>query len=68
MKLKRFLTAPLLLYCRVESVSDAHPKQHAVTEFLAARKESVGNIHKDLCGIYGSDVVNTSTSGCWAEK
>jgi len=40
------------------SVSDTHYKQRAVIEFLVAEKESMGNIHKRLCAVYGSCAVN----------
>ena len=33
-------------------------KQRAVFEFLVAEKEIVGNIHKWLCAVYGSSVIN----------
>jgi len=32
-------------------------------EFLVAEKESVGNIHKRLCAVYGSCAVDRSTAG-----
>jgi len=38
------------------SVCDSRYKQRAVIEFLVAEKESVGNIHKRLCAVYGSYV------------
>jgi hypothetical protein len=34
-----------------------------VIEFLVAEKESVRNIHKHLCNVYGNVVVNRSTAG-----
>jgi hypothetical protein len=37
--------------------------KHAVIEFLVAEKESVTNTHTHLCNIYGSAVVNRSTTG-----
>ena len=36
------------------SVSDIRHKQRAVIEFLMAEKETVGNIHKRLCKVYGT--------------
>jgi len=44
-------------------VSDTRYKQRAVIEFLVAEKESVGNIHKWLCAVYGSCAVDRSTVG-----
>jgi len=49
-------------------VSDTHYKQQPVIEFLVAEKESVGNIHKQLCGVYGSCAVDRSTVGCWVQR
>jgi len=49
-------------------VSDTHYKQQAVIEFLVAEKESVGNIHKQLCAVYGSCAVNRSTVGRWFQR
>ena len=46
-------------------VSDTRYKQQAVTEFLLAEKGSVGNIHKQLCAVYGSCAVDRSTVGRW---
>ena len=43
------------------SVSDTRYKQRAVIEFLVAEKESVENIHKRLCAVYGSCAVDRST-------
>jgi len=37
----------------MESVSDTRYKQRAVIEFLVTEKESVENIHKRLCAVYG---------------
>jgi len=48
-------------------VSDTRYKQRAVIEFLVAEKESVGNIHKQLCAVYGSSAVNRSTAGRWVQ-
>jgi transposase len=50
------------------SVSDTRYKQRAVIEFLVAEKESVENIHKWLCAVYGSYVVNRSTIGHWVQR
>ena len=50
------------------SVSDTHYKQRAVIEFLVAEKESVGNIQKWLCAVYGSCAVNRSTTGRWVRR
>ena len=50
------------------SVSDTHYKQRAVIEFLVAEKESVGNIHKWFCFVYGSCAVDRSTIGCWFQR
>ena len=50
------------------SVSDTCYKQQAVIEFLVAEKESMGNIHKWLCAVYGSCAVNTSSVGCWIQR
>jgi hypothetical protein len=49
------------------SVSDKRHKQQAVIEFLVAEKESVGNIHKGLCAVYGSCAVDRSTVGRWVQ-
>jgi len=48
-------------------VSDTCYKQQAVIEFLVADKESVRNIHKRLCAVYGSCAVDRSTVGCWVQ-
>jgi len=50
------------------SVSDTCYKQRAVIEFLVAEKESVGNIHKQLCAVYGSCALNRSTVGHWVQR
>jgi transposase len=50
------------------SVSDTRYKQRAVVEFLVAEKESVGNIHKRLCAVYGSCAVDRSTIGRWVQR
>jgi hypothetical protein len=49
------------------SVPDTRYKQRAVVEFLVAEKESVGNIHKRLCAVYGSCAVDRSTVGRWVQ-
>ena len=49
------------------SVSDTRYKQRAVIEFLVAEKESVENIHKRLCAVYGSCAVDSSTVGRWVQ-
>jgi hypothetical protein len=49
-------------------VSDTRYKQRAVTEFLVAEKDIVGNIHKRLCAVYGSCAVDRSTVGCWVQR
>jgi transposase len=45
-----------------------HYKQRAVIEFLVAGKESVGNIHKRLCPVYGRCAVDRSTVGRWVQR
>ena len=50
------------------SVSDTRYKQRAVIEFLVAEKESVENIHKRLCAVYGSCAVDRSTVGRWVQR
>ena len=47
--------------------SDTCYKQQAKSEFLVAEKESVGNIHKQLCVVYGSSAVERSTVVCWVQ-
>jgi len=49
-------------------VSDTHYKHRAVIEFLVAEKESVGNIHRLLCAVYGSCAVDWSTVGPWVQR
>jgi hypothetical protein len=39
-----------------------------VTEFLVAKKESVRNIHKHLCNVYGSAGVDRSTVDHWVKR
>ena len=48
-------------------VSDTFYKR-AVIEFLVVGKESVENIHKRLCAVYGSCAVDRSTVGCWVQR
>jgi hypothetical protein len=50
------------------SVVDSRFKQRAVIEFLVHEKESVVNIHKCLCAVYGSCAVDRSTVGRWAKR
>jgi len=52
----------------MKSISDVWWKQHAVIEFLVAKKESVRNFHKRLCDFYGSAEVEESTVNCWANR
>jgi transposase len=50
------------------SVCDTCYKQRAVIEFIVAEKESVGDIHKQLCAVYGSCAVDRSTIGRWVQR
>jgi hypothetical protein len=50
------------------SVEDSSFKQLSVIEFLVHENESVVNIHKRLCAVYGSCAVDRSTVGWWAKK
>jgi hypothetical protein len=50
------------------SVADSHFKQRAVIEFLVHENESVVNIHKRLCAVYGGCAVDGSTVGRWAKR
>jgi imidazole glycerol phosphate synthase subunit HisF len=50
------------------SVADTHYKQETVIELLVKEKESVGNIHKWLCTVYGGCAVDRSTVGCWVQR
>jgi hypothetical protein len=52
----------------MESRSDGHYKQCAVTEFPAAVTEKVGNIHKRLGNVYGNAAVDRSIVCCWAKR
>jgi transposase len=50
------------------SVCDTRYKQRAVVEFLVAEKESVANIQKRLCAVYGSCAVDRSTVRRWVQR
>ncbi|PSN37820.1 hypothetical protein C0J52_22586 [Blattella germanica] len=50
------------------SVSDIRHKQRAVIEFLVAEKETIENIHKRLCKVYGTSAVDRSTVDLWARR
>jgi transposase len=50
------------------SVSDTRYKQRTVIVFLVAEKETVENIHKRLCAVYGSCAVDRSTAGRWVQR
>jgi transposase len=50
------------------SVADSRFKQRAVIKFLVHENESVVNIHKRLCAVYGSYEVNRSTVGRWTKR
>jgi transposase len=50
------------------SVADSRFKQRAVIEFLVHKNESVVNIHKRLCAVYGNCAVYRSTVGWWAKR
>jgi transposase len=50
------------------SVADSRFKQRAVIEFLVHENESVVNIHKYLCAVYGNCAVDRSTVGRWAKR
>jgi transposase len=49
-------------------VPDSRFKQRAVIEFLVHENESVVNIHKRLCAVYGSCAADMSTAGRWAKR
>jgi hypothetical protein len=49
-------------------LSDTRYKQQAVIEFLVVEKESMGNIHKRLCAVYGIYAVDRSTVGRWVQS
>jgi hypothetical protein len=42
--------------------------KRAVIEFLVHENESVVNIHKRLCAVYGSCAVDRGTVGRWAKR
>lgn len=48
--------------------TDVRYKQRIVIEFLIAEKETVGNIHKRLCAVYGTFAVDRSTVSRWAQR
>ncbi|XP_070601376.1 high mobility group protein HMG-I/HMG-Y [Erythrolamprus reginae] len=50
------------------AVSDVRYKQRVVIEFLTAEKETVENIHKRLCTVYGESAVDRSTVSRWAQR
>jgi hypothetical protein len=52
----------------MESINDVEYKQCARIEFLVAEKESVTNVHKCLCNVYGGAVFNRSTIDCWVKR
>jgi hypothetical protein len=52
----------------VASVAVSRFKQRAVIVFLVHEKESVLNIHKRLCAVYGSCAVDRSTVGRWDKR
>jgi hypothetical protein len=52
----------------MESINDVQYKQCALIEFLAAEKESMTNVHKCLCNVYGNAVFNRSTVDGWVER
>jgi hypothetical protein len=43
-------------------------KQLGVTEFLVANKESVTSIHKSLCIVYTSPIIDKSTLDHWVKR
>ena len=49
-------------------VDNVRYKQRIVIEFLVAEKETVVNIHKRLCAVYGSCAVDRSTVSRWAQR
>jgi hypothetical protein len=49
------------------SIADSRFKQRAVIKFLVHENESVVNIHKCLCAVYGSCAVDRSTVELWAK-
>jgi hypothetical protein len=42
--------------------------KHAMLEYLATKEESLRNIQRCLCNVYGCSALNRSTSGCWTKK
>lgn len=52
----------------MERVSNLRYKQRIVIEFLVAEKETVVNIHKRLCDVYGSFAVDRSTVSRWVQR
>ena len=50
------------------TVHDVRYKQRAVIEFLIAENETVVNIHKRLCAVYGNSAVDRSSAGSWAKR
>jgi hypothetical protein len=50
------------------SVADSRFKQRAVIEFLVHENESVVNIYKRLCAVYGSCAVDRSTVVRWTKR
>jgi hypothetical protein len=59
--------SPLLQLFKMESTSDSRYKQRAVTQFLVAMEEMVGNIHKRPSNVCGTFAVGRSTVDRWAE-
>jgi hypothetical protein len=51
----------------MEPLNNVRYKQRIVIEFLIAEKETVVNIHKRLCYVYGSCAVDRSTVSCWVQ-
>jgi hypothetical protein len=52
----------------MESVNDVSYKQCAAVEFLVTENESVGNIYRSLCNVYGSATVDRSNVGRWDKR
>jgi hypothetical protein len=52
----------------MKSINDVQYKQCAQIEFLVSEKKSVKNIHKCLCNVYGSAVLNRRTVDCWVKR
>jgi transposase len=52
----------------MSSVGDSRFKQRAVIEFLVHENQSVVNIHKRFCAVYGSCAVDKNTVGRWAKR